>query len=1171
MEMGTFSGTASVSSANPRTGTYHIRINPSAAVGNVTYTFSTSGESTVYIRFGYCANTHPANNTNIFAIQNDSTAAMEAGLRGTGSGIKVVDSGGTQIGSNIALDTGRYYLIEIRATCNGSAASTIECKVDNVVQAYSNTATMTVSGLSLGSMRFGSIPTATHSFDIDDIAVNNTTGTDDNAYPGDGRFIMCRPSGPGDNNTWQKSDGSAGSSTNWNQVSEVPPDDATSYLKRISTTIKVDDYAVTASNSIPSGATIKLVQVGVRGGAISTTASTDRDILLRLKSASGGTVVKSANSTNRLNVNGWTTNTAVSPFNYQLNSYTDPTTGVAWTATGTNSLANMQIGMENQTSVTTEVRVSAIWALVEYVTKPTVTLNSPADASTTSDTTPTLDFTGTDGDSDKIRYNVQVDTANTFDSVGGQPLLNKVSGGSVTVETFNANATWTCPANVTSVQGEAWGAGGAGGGSNATSAGTGGGGGAYSKDTAIAVTPGVGYTVNVGTGGNGVAGGTGGSGGDTYFINTSTLLAKGGTGGQASAGTVGQGGASASGVGDVKTSGGNGGAGTTTAANGSGGGGGSGGDTTGGGNGGAGGSGTGGAAGAAGTTNGGAGAIGRSGTANGFAATAVGGGGSGADSGTNAGGAGAAGRIVLTYTPAADSGFANPDNGGDTDPFTSGENIQYTVQAGDTLAEDTYYWRVRAIDPLGNNTYGGWSSTWSFEVGTSSTEYTEDPADTPTVTDAISKEFGKNAADGATTADAASKAISLAFAEAVSMADANAKSIGVNKSESPTVTDNAARVATFERTFEDAPTVTDSVTKDIGKNVSEAPTATDANSKAVTKPVAELPTVTDSITKDIGKNLAETPSVTDNAETVEAYQRTFGETVTATDATAKSIGVNKAEIPTVTDANAMSVGKNVADTLSVTDAASKAVGKNVAEAPTVTDANAKTIGKNINESPSVTDSAARVVEFNRTVDETPVVTDANSKTVGKNIADTPSVDDNADTSIVITQTFNDGAMASDATAKTVGKNVSDTGIATDSVSKAFTKLVSESSSVTDSVPRSSVKSVSEPLNVADAARKDITKALADIATITDAINNLNSINFADSVAVTDAQDFLSGQIILHFIDIVVDSENNDLIVDAESSSPTLEGDDSEVTLESDSPYATVQGDSNSVILENEVL
>lgn len=62
-----------------------------------------------------------------------------------------------------------------------------------------------------------------------------------------------------------------------------------------------------------------------------------------------------------------------------------------------------------------------------------------------------------------------------------------------------------------------------------------------------------------------------------------------------------------------------------------------------------------------------------------------------------------------------DSGFSgSPDN---TDPFSSGQAVTYTVQAGDELiSNNTYYWRVRGKDPSGSNTWGDWSSTYSFEV-----------------------------------------------------------------------------------------------------------------------------------------------------------------------------------------------------------------------------------------------------------------------------------------------------------------------------------------------------------------------------------------------------------------------------------------------------------------------
>jgi hypothetical protein len=62
------------------------------------------------------------------------------------------------------------------------------------------------------------------------------------------------------------------------------------------------------------------------------------------------------------------------------------------------------------------------------------------------------------------------------------------------------------------------------------------------------------------------------------------------------------------------------------------------------------------------------------------------------------------------------SGFADITHGSDTHPFPSGDQIGYTVQTGDALANGNYYWRVAAIDPSGTNIYGAWTTTRSFTV-----------------------------------------------------------------------------------------------------------------------------------------------------------------------------------------------------------------------------------------------------------------------------------------------------------------------------------------------------------------------------------------------------------------------------------------------------------------------
>ena len=57
---------------------------------------------------------------------------------------------------------------------------------------------------------------------------------------------------------------------------------------------------------------------------------------------------------------------------------------------------------------------------------PSVNLNSPSDTELAS-TTPTLSFTGSDPESDKVEYKLQIDTVNTFDSQAGNPLISATS------------------------------------------------------------------------------------------------------------------------------------------------------------------------------------------------------------------------------------------------------------------------------------------------------------------------------------------------------------------------------------------------------------------------------------------------------------------------------------------------------------------------------------------------------------------------------------------------------------------------------------------------------------------------------------------------------------------------------------------------------------------------
>lgn len=69
---------------------------------------------------------------------------------------------------------------------------------------------------------------------------------------------------------------------------------------------------------------------------------------------------------------------------------------------------------------------------------------------------------------------------------------------------------------------------------------------------------------------------------------------------------------------------------------------------------------------------------------------------------------------LINAVSGTDAGFLDSPDESDTDPFTSGTAVAYTVQSA--LDLDTYYWRVRGLDPSGSNTYGAWATTRSFTI-----------------------------------------------------------------------------------------------------------------------------------------------------------------------------------------------------------------------------------------------------------------------------------------------------------------------------------------------------------------------------------------------------------------------------------------------------------------------
>lgn len=193
---------------------------------------------------------------------------------------------------------------------------------------------------------------------FDDIAVNDTSGGSQTGLPGEGNIVYMQPNAAGDSNGC-----SAGDSTS---IDELTPDDATTICVLDADTggDVIDANVESSSNAgIDSQDTITLVLVGIRAAGATAVSNTYNT---RIKSASGGTTsngTSMARTTTTYTTNGHTGAGVTGA--YSLASYTDPTTGIAWTPTGTNSLDNMQIGA-NASDGNPDVNVSTVWALVEY-------------------------------------------------------------------------------------------------------------------------------------------------------------------------------------------------------------------------------------------------------------------------------------------------------------------------------------------------------------------------------------------------------------------------------------------------------------------------------------------------------------------------------------------------------------------------------------------------------------------------------------------------------------------------------------------------------------------------------------------------------------------------------------------------------------------------------------
>lgn len=303
-----------------------------------------------------------------------SAALVIGGSRQTGAAKAVIrlTSGGAlqlynfedsaQVGSDSsALSTATWYRIELAYDSTTLNATTCEAKIDGTTFA-SGTIDIAAVPNSFGCFTNGA--DATLDYIVDDLAINDASGSFENTWCGEGEVICLRPNGNGDNSDWGGSDGNG--TDNYLLVDEVPPD-ATDYVED-NTANQIDDYNLEATPAaMDSSDTINVVHVGVYA-AVSDATATDPDIVLRIKASAAGTVEESASlDCNSLTFQG-PVPLPLTTTNYALTLYDLP--GASTTAWTKADLDVAQAGVRVAVTDAHFARVAALWVLVDHKPAP---------------------------------------------------------------------------------------------------------------------------------------------------------------------------------------------------------------------------------------------------------------------------------------------------------------------------------------------------------------------------------------------------------------------------------------------------------------------------------------------------------------------------------------------------------------------------------------------------------------------------------------------------------------------------------------------------------------------------------------------------------------------------------------------------------------------------------
>lgn len=189
----------------------------------------TSNPTEIWVRTAF----QPANGLmTILSLGNP--AADEIRVQAVvGQPVKVLTDTTTRITGLTTLQGGNWYLLELHyklPSTPGGSDGRLDLKIEGTSEGFWIGNTAPLGSNAITRAYWWGNPLGLQWINYDDLAINDNTGTADNTWCGDGYVLALRPNAQGSSNQWLRNDTNLAAVNNYDRVSEVPPDNASTYV-----------------------------------------------------------------------------------------------------------------------------------------------------------------------------------------------------------------------------------------------------------------------------------------------------------------------------------------------------------------------------------------------------------------------------------------------------------------------------------------------------------------------------------------------------------------------------------------------------------------------------------------------------------------------------------------------------------------------------------------------------------------------------------------------------------------------------------------------------------------------------------------------------------------------------------------------------------------------------